>query len=446
MEPLIPKNQASPYVQDLEAMRKAWDERNPDERSVLFESWSRDDAEEFFDTLEATDQGELLIALAEGKRKRWLRLVAPDDITDIVQSLPEEHRPAILNLLDLPTRKEVVALLAYAEDEAGGLMSPRFARVRPDMQVDEAVSYLQKQARGQVETIYYVYVLDTKQRLLGVVSFRELFVAPSDKRVCDIMQTDLITAPADMDQERLSQIFAEHDLIAIPIVDQDLVMQGIVTVDDIVDVVKEEATEDIQRLGGTEALDAPYLEIGFFSMLKKRAGWLTVLFISEMLTATAMAFFEGQIAKAVVLALFIPLVISSGGNSGSQASTLVVRAIALGEIKLRDWWRVLGREIFTGIALGVLLGAIGYLRIMVWPNREVIYGVHYNLIALTVACSLVGVVLWGSLSGSMLPFILRRVGFDPASASAPFVATIVDVSGLIIYFTVAKILLTGVLL
>lgn len=427
-------------------LQQNWAALTPEERLSAFKGMPREEAEDFFNGLEPGDQSEILMALPDVERRWWLRQLEPDDITDILQEMPEDQRINVLALLDVTTKKEVMALLAFAEDEAGGLMSPRYARVRPDMSVDEAITYLHKQARGQVETIYYCYVLDNQQRLMGVVSFRELFVAPTAKKVTEVMQTVVVTAPLDMGQEALSQLFAQHDLIAIPVVDEEGRMHGIVTVDDIVDVVKEEATEDIQRLGGTEALEMPYLNISFFGMLKKRAGWLTVLFLGEMLTATAMAYYEAQISKAVVLALFIPLIISSGGNSGSQASTLVVRAIGLGEVKLSDWWRILGREILMGLALGAILGCIGLVRIMVWPNHATIYGEHYLLVAATVACSLVGVVLWGSVSGSMLPFILRRLGFDPASASAPFVATLVDVSGLIIYFTVGGIILHGVLL
>jgi magnesium transporter len=375
-----------------------------------------------------------------------MRLLAPDDAADAVQAAPEEERDGLLALLDDSARKEVTALLAYAEDQAGGLMSPRFARVRPDMTADEAISYLHKQARERVETIYYVYVLDAQQRLVGVVSFRQLFEAPGSMKVRDLMQTEVVTVSEQMDQEDVGLLFAKHSLLAIPVVDADGHMKGVVTVDDIVDVVQEEATEDIQKIGGMEALDEPYLDIGLCRMIRKRAGWLSALFMSETLTATAMGYFEHEIARAVVLALFIPLIISSGGNSGSQASTLVVRAMALGEVRLRDWWRVMRREWAAGLALGAILGMIGLLRILLWPTRATLYGEHYVLVAITVACSLVGVVLWGTISGSMLPLLMRRLGFDPASASAPFVATLVDVTGLVIYFSVASVMLYGTLL
>jgi magnesium transporter len=315
------------------------------------------------------------------------------------------------------------------------------------MTVDEAITYLRQQSRAQIETIYYIYVLDDRKHLLGVLSLRELFAAPADKLVRDIMRPDCITVRDDLDQEAVSRVVAQHDLYAIPVVDRENCMKGIVTVDDIVDVVQEEATEDIQKFGGMEALDMPYMKIAFGRLVRKRATWLAVLFLGEMLTATAMAYFEVEIARAVVLALFVPLIISSGGNSGSQASTLVIRAMALGEVKLRDWWRVIRRELAAGATLGVVLGAIGFLRIVVWDLvKPTTYGEHAILVAATVFASLVGVVTFGTVAGSLLPFVLRRVGLDPASASAPFVATLVDVTGLVIYFTVASLILSGTLL
>jgi magnesium transporter len=427
-------------------LQEMWSSLALEARLEAFKALSRAEGEDFFWNLSAPDQVELLLELPAVERRGWMRLLAPDDAADVVQAAPEEERDGLLALLDDSTRKEVTALLAYAEDQAGGLMSPRFARVRPDMTADEAISYLHKQARERVETIYYVYVLDAQQRLVGVVSFRQLFEAPGSMKVRDLMQTEVVTVSEQMDQEDVGLLFARHSLLAIPVVDADRHMKGVVTVDDIVDVVQEEATEDIQKIGGMEALDEPYLDIGLFRMIRKRAGWLSALFMSETLTATAMGYYEHEIARAVVLALFIPLIISSGGNSGSQASTLVVRAMALGEVRLRDWWRVMRRECAAGLALGSILGMIGLCRILLWPTRVTLYGEHYVLIAITVACSLVGVVLWGTISGSMLPLIMRRLGFDPASASAPFVATLVDVTGLVIYFTVASVILYGTLL
>jgi magnesium transporter len=427
-------------------LEDAWPVLSPEERLEGLRLLPHADAEDLLLSLAARDQADIILGMAPGERRSWMRLLPPDDAADVIQEAPDTEREALLALLDDPTRHEVGALLAYAEDDAGGLMNPRYARLRPEMSVDEAITYLRRQARERLETIYYVYVLDAEQRLLGVVSFRELFSAPPEKTVRDIMRTDVVTAPEEMDQEALSKLFAETDFLAIPVVDAARHVKGIVTVDDIVDVVQEEATEDIQKIGGMEALDAPYLEVGFWSMVRKRAGWLAILFVGEMLTATAMGYFEHEIARAVVLALFVPLIISSGGNSGSQASTLVVRSLALGELKLRDWWRVISREAFSGLVLGTILATIGLTRILVWQGLFGAYGEHYMLIALTVTSSLIGVVTWGTLAGSMLPMILRRLGFDPASASAPFVATLVDVSGLLIYFSVASVLLRGTLL
>jgi magnesium transporter len=337
----------------------------------------------------------------------------------------------------------VQGLLAYAEDLAGGLMNTRFARLRPEMTVDEAMAYLRKQGRQQVETIYYSYVLDSDQRLLGVVSFRELFDAHAAQHVRDIMRTAVVTVTDHTSQEDVARLFERAGLLALPVVDADGRMRGIITADDAVYAATEQATKEIQRIGGSEALGVPYLEIGFASMVKKRAGWLSALFLGEMLTATAMGFFEHEIARAVVLALFVPLIISSGGNSGSQASTLVIRAMALGEVRMRDIWRIVRRELAAGASLGTILAVIGLVRILAWQGLFGMYGEHYFLIAVTVSLSLVGCVTFGTMAGSMLPLLFHRLGFDPASASAPFVATLVDVSGLIIFFTVASVLLHG---
>ncbi len=429
-----------------EDLLEAWSLLVPEDRLESFQALPRPEAEDLFLSLSAGDQAELLLALPQPERRSWIRLLAPDDAVDLVQEIAPERREEILALLDDTTRKEVNGLLAYAEDDAGGLMNPRYIRVRPDMSVDEAITYLRRQAAERVGAMHYAYVLDPEQKLRGVVSFRKLLSARPEQRVQEVMQTDLITVPEAMDQEDLSRLFATYRLMSFPVVDAEGRMKGIVTLDDIVDVVREEATEDIQKIGGTAALDAPYLRISVVDMIKKRAGWLAVLFLGETLTATAMGYFEAEIARAVILALFVPLVISSGGNSGGQATTLIIRAMALGEVKLRDWWRVAQREFLSGLGLGCILAAIGIVRILVWQALFHTYGAHHFRVALTVASSLVGVVLWGTLVGSSLPFLLRRLGFDPASASAPFVATLVDVTGLIIYFTMARFFLSGTLL
>jgi magnesium transporter len=421
----------------------AWPALASDERIEGFSMLPREEQDDFFLNLSPFGQAQILLGLPEGRRKIWMRILAPDDAADVLQEVHPDDRPQLIRLLDEPTRREVNALLAYAEDDAGGLMSPRFARVRPDMRVDEAIRYLQKQANERLETIYYAYVLDAGQRLLGVCSFRELFAAQPSSLVREIMHPDPISVREDMDQEVVARLVQQHGFLALPVVDADGRMKGIVTIDDIVDVVQEEATEDAQKFGGMEALDAPYLQTRFLPMIRKRAGWLALLFFGEMLTTSAMGRFEDEIARAVVLALFVPLIISSGGNSGSQASTLIIRAMALGEVKLRDWWRIIRRELASGLTLGLILASLGVVRILLGQGT---YGEHYPLVAVTIGVSLVGVVTLGTLAGSMLPFVLRRLGLDPASASAPLVATLVDVSGLVMYFEVAKLVLGGTLL
>jgi magnesium transporter len=422
-----------------------WDSLTTGEKLERFRLLNRESADDFFLALESPQQAELLHLLPPGERRLWLRLLDPDDAVDVLQRVPAKERDPLLSELDEPSRREVSALLAYREDQAGGLMSPRFARVRPESTVDEAIAYLRLQA-PHVETIHYAYALDREQHLLGVVPFRLLFASPPERRVADIMRTRLITVKQNADQEDVAALFAKLHFFALPVVDDDNRMVGIVTVDDAVDVVQQEASEDIQKLGGSQVLNEPYLRIAFLGMIRKRGGWLTVLLLGEMLTATAMARYEEHVARAAVLAMFIPLIISSGGNSGSQAATLVIQAMALGQLRLRDWWRVARREIGAGALLGAGLGVIGLVRILLWQALWQSYGEHAFRVGLTVAISLVGVVLLGTIAGSMLPFVLRRAGVDPASASTPFVATLVDVAGVVVYFTVASLLLRGSLL
>ena len=442
----VPQSNSGDEQCSAEELREAWPLLSPREREADFQLLPRAEAEELFFTLSTADQVAMVLGLPEGERRSWVRLLAPDDAADMIQAAPASARDALLALLDDPTREEVRGLLAYAEDQAGGLMNTRFARLRPDMTVDEAMAYLRKQGREQAEMIYYCYVLAPDQKLLGVVSFRELFDVGPGTHVRDIMRTNVVTVTEHTAQENVGLIFQRSGLLALPVVDAAGRMRGIITADDVVHAVSEQATKEIQKIGGSEALGAPYLEIAFQSMVRKRAGWLSALFLGEMLTATAMGYFEKEIERAVVLALFVPLIISSGGNSGSQASTLVIRAMALGEVRLRDWWRVVRREIFAGLVLGSILGAIGLARILTWVGLFGAYGEHYLLVGATVAASLVGVVTFGTLAGSLLPFVLRRLGFDPASACAPFVATLVDVTGLVIYFSIASIIFRGTLL
>jgi magnesium transporter len=422
-----------------------WPRLRKSERIRAFEGLPREYMDDFFLSLDAKAQSELVLALPTSGRRLFVRLLAPDDAADFIQVSPEHEREDLMNLMDDTTRKDVKALLDYRADVAGGLMNPRFARLRPEETIEEAITYLRQQL-SNVETIYYAYVLEEDQRLVGVVSLKDLVRADRNKKVADVMTTKLIKVTDVADQKQIARLLSIHGVEAIPVVDAQGRMKGIVTSHDVIDALRDLDTKDIQKVGGMEALDGPYLETGFFAMLRKRGGWLVVLFLGEMLTATAMSHYEHQIEEAVVLALFIPLLISSGGNSGSQATTLIIRALALGELRLRDWWRVIRRELFAGIALGLLLGMIGFLRIVIWQSVSPIYGEYYLLVALTIFLSLLGVVTFGTLVGSMLPFVLRVCRLDPASASAPFVATLVDVSGIIIYFSVAKIVLSGTLL
>ena len=428
----------------VDELRDAWPLLDLEERSDGLRVLPREDAEDFFAALPAHDQAQLVLHFRPGQRRQWIRMLEPDDVADVIQDAGDEHRAKLLALLDEPTRKEVLALLAYAEDEAGGLMSTRYARLRPNMTADEALLYLRRQARAKLETIYVAYVIDADQRLHGVVSFRDLFAAEPKTLVSEIMETDVVRVTDEMDQETVSRIFAEHDLNVIPVVDSEGRMKGIVTVDDIVDVVQEEATEDAQKFGGMDVLESPYLQSRRREMIKARGRWLVLLLIGSMLTTTAMESFQGQIDRVPILAVFIAMIVSTGGNSGSQASTLVIRAMALGEIRTADWWLILRRELFIGFALGLVLFAVAMLRVLIWGSFGA-YGDHYVMIAFAVSTSVIGCTTCGTLAGAMLPFVLRKFGADPASASAPFVATLVDVSGILIYFGIANLMLRGVL-
>jgi magnesium transporter len=336
-------------------------------------------------------------------------------------------------------------LLGYPENSVGRLMTPHFVRVKSHWTVAHALDHIRRYGEDS-ETMSLIYVIDDKGKLIDDLRIRQFLLAAPDTLISDLMDLRFVALKATDDQEVAVEAFREADVNALPVTDSQGILIGIVTVDDIFDVAEEEATEDIQKMGGTEALDEPYMEIAIPRMVRKRVTWLVILFLSEMLTATAMGRFQDEIAKAVVLSIFVPLVISSGGNSGSQASTLIIRAMALGEVTLKDWWRVMHREILSGFSLGSILGSIGFIRISLWAFLFHSYGEHWLLVAITVGLALIGIVLWGSLAGSMLPFLLRRIGLDPATSSAPFVATLVDVSGLIIYFSVAAFILRGTLL
>ena len=377
-----------------------------------------------------------------------IEAMSSDQRADLFREVEEKDRIRLLATVGEQTRINLRKLLKYPANTAGGIMTTEFVSVPSDWTVHQALVLI-SEVGGRKETVYAVYVVDpSSQALVHVVSLRELITSPREENVMDIgSRRPPLTVLPDIDREDAARLISKYNLLAIPVVDAYHKMLGIVTVDDVIDTLVEEQTEEVQRFGGMEALDAPYMEISFPGMIRKRAGWLCALFLSEMLTATAMQRFEGEIERAAVLAMFIPLVMSSGGNSGSQATSLVIRALSLQEVRLRDWWRIAMREVPTGLVLGVILGLIGFVRIVLWQEMGIFdYGPHFFLLALAVGFALVGIVAFGSLAGSMLPFLLKRIGFDPASASAPFVATLVDVTGLVIYFTVAFAVLHGTLL
>ena len=403
------------------------------------------------DVLEYLDEElrtELLEQLPAEQAAALVSQMTPDDRTDVLEEIDEDVAEEIVSELPAGTREETERLRKFEPDTAGGLMTTEFVSVSDSMQVDQALEAVRALARsGRKEATYAIYATDRDGRLAGVLSLRELLGAAPGAKISDVAWTEVQTVAPSADRQEVARITANYDLIAIPVVSESGHVMGVITVDDVIDVLQEEQTEDIQKLGGLEALDEPYTSIGFWEMIRKRGGWLCVLFFGQLLTASAMQGFQGELLNAVVLSFFVPLIVSSGGNSGSQATSLIIRAMALGEVTLKDWWRVALRELPTGFTLGLVLGVLGFIRIIAWQRFGLYdYGPHYALLGLTVGIAVLGVVTFGSLIGSMLPFVLRRFGLDPASASAPFVATLVDVTGLVIYFLVAVLLLRGTLL
>jgi magnesium transporter len=419
----------------------------PDAAAQLIKALPFDLVVQVFDEPELEGRAEIFQKIDATSAAPLLEAMSADQQADLFRELSQSERDRLAKPLDAPTRQSLALLLRYPPEVAGGIMTTEAVTVPSDWTVEKTLQYIVS-VGGAKETVYTIYVLDGQQRMIHVVSLRQLMLADRNQKVLEVgPQRVPLSVKPTTDREDVARLLSKYNLLAVPVVDEEGHLLGIVTVDDVIDAIVRETTEDVQKFGGMEALDEPYMEISLLSMIKKRAGWLCALFLGEMLTATAMGYFEGEISKAVVLALFIPLIISSGGNSGSQATSLIIRAMALREVTLRDWWRVAARELPSGIVLGLILGVIGFIRIIVWQKFGWYnYGTHHTLVALTVASALVGVVTFGSLAGSMLPFVLRRLNFDPASASAPFVATLVDVTGLIIYFSVAFVILRGTLL
>lgn len=408
----------------------------------------RETAIEILDKPELDFGAEIITALPRDLAVALLSGMSADMAADVVQQLDEPLRIGLMQGLDEASRSAIDGLLAYPENTAGAMMTTEFVSVPSNWTVEQTLQHIRQVERTR-ETVYAIYLLDpVTRRLVGAVSLRRLISGEPSTKIQTLAATNApITTLPLVDREDVARLITKHDLLAVPVIDKAGHLLGIVTVDDIIDAIIEESTEDVQKFGGMSATEEPYMQIGLLEMIRKRGGWLSVLFVSEMLTASVMQHFEGELEKALVLTLFIPLIMSSGGNSGSQATSLLIRSLALRDVKLSDWWRVMLRELPTGLILGGLLGAIGFARVVMWQKLGIYdYGEHWMLVGLTVAVALIGVVTFGSVAGSMLPFALQRVGFDPASASAPFVATLVDVTGLMIYFSAALLILRGTLL
>ncbi len=416
-----------------------------EDQAIVFRLLPRELATETFEYLDLDAQQNLLKAMGQEQVANILNDMSADDRTALLEELPAEVTKQLLMLLSPVERSVALTLLGYPESSVGRLMTPDYIAVQRDWTINQVLDYIRENGKNS-ETLNIIYVVNEKNKLIDDIRIRDFLLAPLENKVNDIMDENFVALLATDDQEIAIEKFKKYDRVALPVTDTGGSLIGIVTIDDVLDVAEEEATEDIHKMGAVTALEYPYMDTPFFEMVKKRAVWLVALFIGEMLTATAMGFFEQQIAKAVVLALFVPLIISSGGNSGSQASTLLIRALSLGEITLSDWWNIMKREIFSGLSLGIILALIGFLRIASWQYAFHMYGEHWLLVALAVSISLVGVVMWGTVTGSMLPLLLRKLKLDPATSSAPFVATLSDVTGLVIYFSIAIMLLRGTLL
>ena len=416
----------------------------PEQGSLFIELLSINRAVNVFRILDFPTQERILKKVSGAKVAELVKGLPPDDRTALFSEMHGDTVKVLIQQLPADDRKEALQLLGYKEDSVGRLMTPDYITVKKTWDVARTFAHIRKYGKDS-ETIDVLYVVDTDGALLDDIRIREVLLADPETKISSLMDGRMIALNVNDPQEEAINVFRMNNRVALPVTDDADILLGIVTVDDILWIANEEYTEDIQKIGGTEALDEPYLDINLFRLVRKRVGWLIILFLSEMLTSTAMQHFNDVIAIIIPLTFFIPLVMSSGGNSGSQASTLIIQAMALGEVKLSDWWRVMRREILSGLMLGVILGAIGFLRISIWAQFSDIYGPHWLLIALTVGVALIGIVLWGSFAGSMLPIVMKRLGFDPATSSAPFVATLVDVTGLIIYFNIAMIIMSSVM-
>jgi magnesium transporter len=415
------------------------------EQAIIFRILPHNLAADVFEHIDFDSQLSLLKGLGKEESAAILNEMSPDDRTALLEDLPGSAARQVIALLSPEERRIAVTLLGYPEFSVGRLMTPDYVDLKPEWTINEVLDHIRKYGKDK-ETLNVLYVVDEKGKLIDDIRIRDIIFAPPESKVSDLMDENFIALNVTDDQETAVEVFKKYDRVALPVVDASGLLIGIVTIDDVFDVAEEEATEDIHKLGGVEALDEPYSSTPLITMVKKRAFWLTILFVSQVLTAIAMGFFEDQLNKAVILSIFIPLVISSGGNSGSQAATLVIRAMAVGDVTLADWWFIMRREVVSGFLLGCTLGLIGFLQVIILSRFIVELQIHMILIGLTVTFSLILIVLWGTVSGSMLPIILKKIGADPATSSAPLIATLVDVTGLIIYFSVAILILTGTLL
>jgi magnesium transporter len=441
-----------------ERVREIFYEMHPADVAEILNDLEDNEAAEAYKFLSEEVAPEALLLLDDDKREKILEGLSSkqiaeqvidnldsDDAADVLSELSDDKQDEILSHVeDTEQAGDIVDLLNYDEDTAGGLMATELVKVHLNSSVRQCVRELRQQAE-EVQNIFTIYVVDDDEKLVGLLSLKNLLTKPLNTSVKDVYNPTVISVKVNTPAEEVSMLMDKYDLVVIPVVDSINRLVGRITFDDMVDVLREESTEDAQKMGGVEALEEPYMATPFWQMIRKRVGWLVILFVGETLTATAMSFFEDQIKRAVILAIFVPLIISSGGNSGSQATSLIIRALAIGEITVRDWWRIAKKEFQTGLVLGIILGLIGFLRVALWSNFVQDYGPHWFMIGITVGITLIGVVLWGSLMGSLLPLILKKCGLDPAVSSAPFVATLVDVTGLIIYFSISIVLLKDML-
>jgi magnesium transporter len=459
-EEYLDKVSSAIKANDIKTLEKSLKKLHAADIASVLDNLDIDTGKKLYNFLDDKIAADALIEMDEDKREVFLASLTSeqiadqldhlpsDEATDVIQELPDNVQDEVLRELekdDAEQAHDIVDLLKYDENTAGGLMQKELVKVNIHKNMLECVRELRKHA-DRIEDIYAVYVVDDADKLMGMIDFKKILTTSLRIKIAEVYESELVHVKTNTDVEEVAHIMEKYNLVFIPVVDELGKLAGRITIDDVVDVIRKEETEDVQKMAAVQALDEPYMNSSIYEVIKKRVGWLLILFVGESFTATAMSFFENEISKAVVLALFVPLIISSGGNIGSQASTLIIRSLALGEISIKEWWKIFSREVRVGLLLGVLLGFIGFLRVIVWSTFVDFYGDHAAMVGLTVGLSLLGVVLWGNLVGSIFPLLLKRLGLDPAVSSAPFVATLVDITGLVIYFTIASLLLKGILL